>query len=78
MLTALMVAMVVSCRPYQPVPPPPRPENVTFHCENGDQVRRGTWGQELSRVSRAPGCPQPAPVRLTTQPGWKFGLAQRG
>lgn len=102
MLTALMVAMVVTCKPYHPVPPPQPPQVTTtqVRCEGTDQVRRNMFGEEIGRVlmacttvrcegsdwvRRAPNgaqverrisaCRPPAqPVRLTTQPGWKFGL----
>jgi hypothetical protein len=100
MLTALVVAMVVTCKPYHPVPPPPQ---VTVRCEGADQVRRDVSGRELSRAflactqvrcegtdqvrrdgsglvieRRFRACVPPTPVRLTTQPGWKFGLSGRG
>lgn len=97
MLTALMVAMVVTCKPYQPMPP--APQQVTARCEGADQVRRNVFGEEVGRVSwacttvrcegfdqvrretsgrelerRLSACRPPTPVRLTIQPGWKFGL----
>lgn len=45
-------------------------------CEGFDQVRRTSQGALVERRSQL--CQPPAPVRLTNQPGWSFGLSGRG
>ena len=50
MLATIATALILSCKPYHPAPPPPP---VTVTCEGSDQVRRNHDGLEVSRAVNA-------------------------
>ncbi len=50
------------------------PMCTQVRCERHDFVRRDTNGREVERWVSAPRCVVVQPVKLTTTPGWRFGL----